>query len=130
MASGDPSASWGLRLSPRDLAKIGQLVLDEGVWQGRRIVSADWVREMIRPHVAGPTFAYAYLWWREGSPADGRGVERIRGTGWGGQCLEIVPSLALVVVVTAGAYDFDGRGPQNLACDAAMETVLRATVQR
>lgn len=125
MASGDPGASWGLRLKPRDLAKIGQLVLDEGVWRGRRIVSADGIREMVAPRVVRPRNSYAYLWWRERRTADGRDVEWITASGWGGQCLAVAPGLALVVVATAGAYDWDGKGPQFETCEAAMEAGAR-----
>ena len=63
MASGNPGASWGLRLRPRDFAKIGQLVLDRGVWHGARIVSADWIAEMTRPRIVREHFEYGYLWW-------------------------------------------------------------------
>ena len=127
MASGDPGASWGLRLRPRDFAKIGQLILDHGSWHGRQIVSADWIREMILPRVVTAKFSYAYLWWRDRSSLDGRSIEWISGSGWGGQCLNIVPSLALVVAVTAGVYHHEGKGPQNLACDTVMDTgILRA----
>ena len=131
MASGDPGASWGLRLRPRDLAKIGQLVLDNGAWHGRQIVSADWIREMTLPRIVTPKFSYAYLWWRDQSSIDGRSVQWISGSGWGGQCLNIIPDLAMVVVVTAGVYDFEGRGPQNLACDTVMDKgVLPAALAR
>jgi CubicO group peptidase (beta-lactamase class C family) len=51
--NGEPSAAGGLRLRPRDLAKVGQLVLDRGVWQDRRIVSAAWIDESIKPHIKG-----------------------------------------------------------------------------
>jgi CubicO group peptidase (beta-lactamase class C family) len=131
MASGNPGASWGLRLRPRDLAKIGQLVLDHGSWRGRQIVSAGWIKQMTLPRIVRPKFSYAYLWWRDQSSRDGRNIEWISGSGWGGQCLNIIPKLALVVVVTAGVYDFEGKGPQNLACDAVMDTaVLRAARDR
>jgi CubicO group peptidase (beta-lactamase class C family) len=127
MASGSPGASWGLRLRPRDLAKIGQLILDHGSWHGRQIVSGTWIEEMTAPRVVRRDFSYAYLWWRDQSFLDGRSIEWIRGSGWGGQCLIVIPNLALVVVVTAGVYDFDGKGPQNLACDTVMDKgVLRA----
>jgi CubicO group peptidase (beta-lactamase class C family) len=123
MASGDPGASWGLRLRPRDLAKIGQLVLDHGAWRGRQIVSADWIQEMTLPRIVRPDYSYAYLWWRGQDSVDGRSIPWVGAIGWGGQCLRIVPSLALVVAVTAGAYDFDGKGPQDLACDTVMRMV-------
>ena len=62
MANGDPGASWGLRLRPRDLAKIGQLVLDHGSWHGKRIVSSDWIKEMTAPQVARKNGgSYGYL---------------------------------------------------------------------
>src|SRR6266550_407366 len=64
MANGDPAASWGLRLRPRDLAKIGQLVLDHGAWQGQQIVSAAWIKEMTTPQIIRQhASSYGYLWW-------------------------------------------------------------------
>lgn len=131
MANGSPGAAWGLRLKPRDLAKIGQLVLDHGSWRGRQIVSADWIKEMIAPRIVGQKSSYAFLWWREPTPKDDRSGARISGLGWGGQCLHILPRLGLVVVTTAGVYNFEGQGPQNLACDTVMEaSVLPAATSR
>jgi CubicO group peptidase (beta-lactamase class C family) len=53
MANGDPGASWGLRLRLRDLAKIGQLVLEHGAWQGRRVLAPEWIDIMTAPQVVG-----------------------------------------------------------------------------
>lgn len=122
MASGVPGASWGLRLRPRDLAKIGQLVLDRGAWRGRQLVPAAWIREMTTPHIVKPTYAYGYLWWLGRSSIGGRDIDWVAGNGWGGQCLYVVPSLDLVVVVTAGVYNYEGEGHQDLAG----ETVLNS----
>jgi len=120
MASGHPGASWGLRLRPRDLAKIGQLVLNHGVWRGQQIVNAGWIKEMTTPQVVRPKFSFGYLWWLDPRSIAGRGFDLIYSSGWGGQCLYIVPSLDLVVVVTAGVYNFDGQGDQDLAGDTVL----------
>lgn len=124
MASGNPGASWGLRLRPRDLAKIGQLVLDNGVWRNRQIVSATWIKEMTTPRIIRPEFAFGYFWWFGRRSIAGRNFDVIYGSGWGGQCLYIVPSLDLVVVVTAGIYNFDGQGDQNLAGNTVLDKFI------
>lgn len=120
MASGKPAASWGLRLRPRDLAKIGQLVLDHGVWHSRQIVSAGWIKEMTTPQVIKPKFSFGHLWWLDRRSVAGHDFDLIYGSGWGGQCLYIVPSLDLVVVVMAGVHNFDGQGDQNVAGDTVL----------
>lgn len=129
MASGKPGASWGLRLRPRDLAKIGQLVLNRGTWHNRRIVSSEWIDEMIAPHVVRSNTRYGYLWWLDRRTVDGRDFDVTSAIGWGGQYLYVVPSLDLVVVVTAGVYDFEGGGDQGRAGNTALNTVLRAVEQ-
>lgn len=87
---------WGLSLTPRDMARLGQLYLDGGVWQGRRIVSADWVRRATTAHVAGPdNLGYGYQWWTH--PALGAYMAR----GRGGQLIFVVPAQRLVIVFTA-----------------------------
>ncbi len=122
MANGDPGASWGLRLRPRDLAKIGQLVLDHGAWQGQQTVSASWIKEMTTPHIVRQdASSYGYLWWSGRRSVDGRDIDWVGSVGWGGQCLYILPSLGLIVVVTAGVYDFDGQGSQDLAGDTVLD---------
>lgn len=130
MANGDPGASWGLRLRPRDVAKIGQLVLNRGIWRGRRVVSSEWIEQMIAPHVVLPHVKYGYLWWLDRRPIDGRDVDVVKAIGWGGQYLDVIPSLDLVLVVTAGLYDFNGSSHQGLAADAALEMVLHAAADR
>ena len=52
------------RISTRDLARFGQLYLQEGRWAGRQIVPADWVTESTRPHTDdGDGTGYGYMWW-------------------------------------------------------------------
>lgn len=105
-ADGTPNAVSGLRMRPRDLAKIGQAVLTRGTWNGSRIVSEAWVDEATSPHVNGESlFFYGFQWWLGRSLVRRREIKWVSGVGYGGQRLFIVPELELVVVVMAGLYD-------------------------
>ena len=102
---GDTDAGGGLRLRPRDMVKIGQLVLAGGRWNDRQIVSKAWIDASTRPRLeaTGPYF-YGYLWWLGRSLHDGHEVHWAAALGRGGQSIRIVPELDLVVAVTAGYY--------------------------
>jgi CubicO group peptidase (beta-lactamase class C family) len=104
--NGDPVAASGLRLRPRDIAKIGRLVLDHGAWQGRQIVSADWIAQSTTKQIAAEDETdYGFQWWLGHSQVDGQDLRWSAGVGWGGQRLFLVPDRDLLVVVTAGLYD-------------------------
>ncbi len=105
--SGEPVAASGLRMRPRDLAKIGQLVLDHGAWKGAQIVPADWIKAATSPQINGEQiYFYGYQFWLGRSFVRGRGeIDWAAGWGYGGQRLFIVPGLDLVVLVHAGRYD-------------------------
>ncbi len=101
-----PLAFAGLRMRPRDLARIGRMVLAHGEWQGRQVVPADWVAESLRPHMAaGDGLGYGYQWWTGTIDREGKKLAWSAGFGNGGQRLFIVPELDLTVVITAGAYN-------------------------
>ncbi|SKA31015.1 CubicO group peptidase, beta-lactamase class C family [Enhydrobacter aerosaccus] len=102
---GDTDAGGGLRLRPRDMAKIGQLVLAGGRWNGRQLVPKDWIDASITPWMKATSgFSYGYLWWLGTTRIERRDVPWIAALGRGGQSIRIVPSLDLVVAVTAGYY--------------------------
>jgi CubicO group peptidase (beta-lactamase class C family) len=108
---GRPMAFAGLRLRPRDLASIGQLVLQRGRWQGRQVVPAQWIEESLAPRVeTGDGLQYGYQWWSGTVDAAGGRQRWHAGFGNGGQRLFIVPALDLVVVINAGGYDAAGSG--------------------
>ena len=99
--------AYEFRLSARDLARIGQLVLQDGHWQGQEVVTSDWLADSLRirsPFPAGG--GYAYLWWIDASAfraSDFKlpsldAVHDIAATGIGEQLLLVVPSLDLVFV--------------------------------
>jgi CubicO group peptidase (beta-lactamase class C family) len=102
---GDSDAGGGLRLRPRDMAKLGQLVLAGGRWNDRQIVSREWIETSTAPKLkATDNQSYGYLWWLGRSLLNGREVRWVGALGRGGQSIRIVPELDLVVVVTAGYY--------------------------
>jgi CubicO group peptidase (beta-lactamase class C family) len=100
--TGHPDTEGGLYLGARDLAKIGQLYLNDGVWRGRRLLPPGWARQATARHVAAISDApnapgYGYQWWRY----DRRGVDVWAGNGFGGQFLLVVPQHRLVAVVNS-----------------------------
>ncbi|TYQ18116.1 UNVERIFIED_CONTAM: CubicO group peptidase (beta-lactamase class C family) [Acetivibrio alkalicellulosi] len=65
--TGVNTGGWGLTLSPTDMAKIGQLCLDSGMWNGKQIVSTGWIDESTKEHSRWKKLnqLYGYLWWVE-----------------------------------------------------------------
>lgn len=87
----------GLYLNGEDLAKIGYLYLHEGLWDGKQIVSKEWVKDSLNPYIAaGENFQYGFKWWLY--PIEGRFVWMARG--FGGQRLMVFPQENLIVVFT------------------------------
>ena len=110
---GDTDAGGGLRLRPRDMAKIGQLVLAGGRWNDRQIVPRGWIETSTAPKIKTSDGSYGYLWWLGRSLLNGREIHWAGALGRGGQSIRIVPELDLVVVVTAGYYqDYSPRAFQ------------------
>lgn len=57
------TAGWGLTMTALDMAKIGQLYLNGGSWNGKQIVSPEWIEESTREHSRWGSLSYGYLWW-------------------------------------------------------------------
>lgn len=93
------SGGFGLKMKPRDLAKIGQLVLNHGIWNGKRIVSEAWIQDTTTPHSEGNiNFGnYGLHWWIN----QYSGHKAIFGMGYAGQYLTLIPDLDLVIVVNS-----------------------------
>jgi CubicO group peptidase (beta-lactamase class C family) len=103
---GEADAGGGLHLRPRDMAKLGQLILAGGRWKDRQIVSRDWIDASTTWKLeATDGQSYGYLWWLGRTKLNGREVRWIGALGRGGQYIRIVPELDLVVAVTAGYYE-------------------------
>jgi CubicO group peptidase (beta-lactamase class C family) len=113
--NGRVAAAAGLRLRPRDAAKIGQLVLDHGAWNGRQLVPAAWIAQSTAPRFQaigyfGGLFFYGYQWWLGRTLSDGGEITWVAAMGLGGQRIFIVPDLDLVVMITSGLYSSPRQG--------------------
>jgi CubicO group peptidase (beta-lactamase class C family) len=103
-ADGVYSAASGLRLRPRDLARIGQLILQNGSWADREIVPADWLAQAFTPRIdCFDDVQYGYQWYLRESD-DGNG-KRMFAMGNGGQRLILLPKRQLVVAILCGQYN-------------------------
>ena len=99
--NGVPDTEGGLYLAPEDLARLWYLFLREGQWNGRQVVTRDWVRQSVAPAVAvgnRPGTHYGLKWWLYPNPTDSTKV-MWAGSGFGGQVPVAIPEQDLVVVV-------------------------------
>ncbi|WP_316191969.1 MULTISPECIES: serine hydrolase [unclassified Bradyrhizobium] len=108
-ADGEPVAASGLRMTLHDLARIGQLVMDDGKVGARQVVPADWLTECFVPRVSvNELQRYGYQWYlgdMEFRAGDKVHLEHwVGAAGNGGQRLYVMPDLDLIVVVMAGNY--------------------------
>lgn len=106
--AGEIDAGGHLRLTPRDFAKIGLLVLQNGLWNGRQLVSGAWIKKMLEPAFrvpgapeTGPSMGF--LWWQE--PVVEGEVRSFQARGNGGQYLIAVPGKQLLGVFTGSAFN-------------------------
>jgi CubicO group peptidase (beta-lactamase class C family) len=101
---------WGdLQLHPRDMARIGQLLLQRGRWGERQVLSEGWIRKATRPHVEKTTGSdqYGYYWWVPGPKYPGV----FEAIGRGGQRITVWPAKELVLVYTGGGFNNDHLTP-------------------
>ena len=118
----------GLRLASRDYLKLGQLYLNGGTWKGTQVVSQEWVKTSLRPHVqADENVLYGYLWWLRTFTAGGRQVSAQLMQGNGGNKVAIFPDLDMVLVITSTNYSTRGMHEQT---DRILADYVLAAVRR
>lgn len=115
----------GLEMYPRDMAKIGLLVLNNGRWNGEQIVPEEWVTESTKPYVAeSDFFNYGYQWWYRSKRNKSWWDNPVRGSktehdmflalGAGGQYIMVIRDLNMVIVTTSSDYNHDGIDHQKI----------------
>ena len=84
-----------LHLRPRDMAKIGYLYLNNGMWEDRQLISSQWIVESTRKHMSTTgSIGYGYQWWTTDS-------HEYLAMGYGGQFIFVVPDKNIVAVFTS-----------------------------
>ena len=103
--NGSINTGGGLLLKSRDMAKIGQIVLSNGKFKGKRIVSEQWIIESTKNHQlekAHPLGSgYGYQWWLGKISINSEKIKTVFAQGKGGQCIFIVPKANAIAVVTS-----------------------------
>ncbi|WP_196139107.1 serine hydrolase [Aliikangiella sp. G2MR2-5] len=96
----------GLKLKSRDMAKFGQLYLNNGIWEGQRIISRDWVEKSTTKQATSDyqDEDFGYLWRMIDRNIKGTSVHSFEAWGNGGQFIMVFPELKLVAVFTGENY--------------------------
>ncbi len=102
---GNATGGGGLKLRPRDAAKFGLLYLNGGLWNGTRVVSAEWVTKSRERVTTLGKDDYGSLWWKRSFAHGGAMVESFFTSGNGGNFIFVFPALELVAVFTGSNYN-------------------------
>jgi CubicO group peptidase (beta-lactamase class C family) len=100
----DAYMGGGVRLTARSFAKIGQLYLDSGVWKGKRILDASFVKQASAPRYAMSGIHYGLAWWVLDYPFRGETIQGYFAGGNGGQLVMVIPELDMVVTIYGANY--------------------------
>ncbi|MDO9521063.1 MAG: serine hydrolase [Pseudohongiella sp.] len=99
-----------MEITPRQMLAIGEMYLNGGLHEGKRILSEDWVRESYQPHADSPRGEgrhYGYGWWLR----DMADLQVPLAWGYGGQFIFVVKEFDLVIVITSDSNPAPERGP-------------------
>lgn len=108
------TGGWGVHIQPESLAKFGQLILNEGRWEGKQLVPAEWIREMCKKHKETGREVYGYHIWHCGGH-DGA----VRADGALGQYVISILDKDMVVVMTEATLG-NGRDQRRLIWDVLL----------
>lgn len=105
---GNPYFGGGMYLTSKDMLKFGELYLNNGKWNSKRILSKKWITASFKNYrVLENTKdknGYGYLWWHNTYQFNGKNIASIEARGAGGQYIFVIPSLKTVVIITSGNF--------------------------
>lgn len=112
--TGPAMTGGGLNLRSRDLLKLGELYLNGGVWEGKQVVSAAWVKQSLSPHAQVDEHTdYGYLWWLKKFTQDGKTYSTAMMSGSGGNKVIVMAEQRAVIVITT--TNFQVRQPHAVS---------------
>ncbi len=111
------TGGWGLYLQAESLAKFGQLLLDKGTWNGRQLIPASWVEQMMTTHTPTGKDGYCYQMWACDRP------RTARADGAYGQYIIVMPDEDMVAVITQSATGSAGKSEQRLLFKNLLPTI-------
>ena len=96
-----------MALSPKDLLKIGQMLLDDGRWEGKQIIAPAWIKDSFKTYTYSNynPYGYGYQWWNK----ETAGYTTFFAWGHGGQYIMMIPELDAVVVMTSSVTNASRR---------------------
>lgn len=123
-----PKGQGNLSLRARDTAKIGQMMLDDGVVDGQRVIDAAWLQAALAPRVAiGATDRYAdsygYFWYAKTQDIGGKKIAVHFASGNGGNKIYVIPARRMVVSIASSAY---GKGYGQRRSEDILKAILHA----
>lgn len=124
-----PAAASGLRLTSRDMLKIGLLYLNKGIWNGKQLFDSAWADKSFKPMIAVPEMnrykiyasGYGFHFWTYAYSFGGREIAIAEAKGNGGQSIFICPSLNLVMVTTGGNYNRPDPDPYRMLTEYILQ---------
>lgn len=117
-----------LHMRPRDMAKVGQLVLQGGKWNGVQLVSQEWIARSTSMHtMMDKTEQYGYLWWIRSFYVGVKAYKAHYARGNGGQYIIVIPELDIVAVFTGENYNTSAG---EIAFEQLWKYVLPAVLNR
>ncbi len=108
---GTAMTGGGLELRSRDLFKLGELYRAGGSWNGKQVLSSQWVKDSLQPHAnARENTDYGYLWWLQTFQFRSRNLRSYGMYGTGGNKVFVFPDENLVIVITTTNFHVEGAG--------------------
>ncbi|MDH3838845.1 MAG: beta-lactamase family protein [Desulfobacteraceae bacterium] len=128
---GNIQTDGGLHLRPRDMAKIGYMIMNNGKWKDRQIVSREWVAESTKKHIDALGIGYGYQWWIGKTKINNQTLKVLFASGHGGQKIFIIPELDLVAVFTSRVFNSNGHsGPEEFLLKYIIPSIMPSTAPK